>query len=89
MRGRRVLELGCGIGIVGLVCALAGADSVLMTDYQDVTLDTAEENARKNKLTPGRVSVCRYGDVELALWWPRCLRVVGGRCVCACGCECE
>lgn len=37
MRGRRVLELGCGCGLVGVVCAVRGA-RVLCTDVDEHTL---------------------------------------------------
>ncbi|WIA13232.1 hypothetical protein OEZ85_006822 [Tetradesmus obliquus] len=34
-RGQQVLELGSGTGLVGLVAAAAGAQQVVMTDYED------------------------------------------------------
>lgn len=49
LSGRTVLELGCGIGLAGLVAASHGA-RVLMTDYLRVALDIAAENARRNRL---------------------------------------
>ncbi|HTK47326.1 MAG TPA: methyltransferase domain-containing protein [Gemmatimonadaceae bacterium] len=42
--GRRVLELGCGLGVVSLAAALAGAD-VLATDYYEDALRFAAVNA--------------------------------------------
>merc|ERR1719498_1199726 len=32
VRGKRVLELGCGLGVIGLAAAHAGASEVLFTD---------------------------------------------------------
>jgi hypothetical protein len=56
--GHDVLELGCGIGIVGLVSAICGARSVVMTDYHAVVLETARRNAARNKVAD-KVAVCR------------------------------
>jgi predicted nicotinamide N-methyase len=47
LTGRQVLELGCGLGLVGLVAALQGA-RVLSTDYEDAALVFARQNARRN-----------------------------------------
>lgn len=33
VKGKTVVELGCGTGLVSLACSLAGAKSVLATDY--------------------------------------------------------
>jgi predicted nicotinamide N-methyase len=45
--GRQVLELGCGLGLVGVVAALQGA-RVLCTDYEPEALAFARHNARCN-----------------------------------------
>ena len=50
LAGRRVLELGCGLGLVGIVAALHGA-RVLCTDYEAAALDFARHNARRNACT--------------------------------------
>lgn len=47
LAGRRVLELGCGLGLVGIVAALLGA-RVLSTDYEAAALAFARHNARRN-----------------------------------------
>src|SRR3954471_20015776 len=50
LAGRRVVELGCGLGVPSLVAARAGAE-VLATDADDEALELLERNARENGLT--------------------------------------
>src|SRR2546423_3052565 len=45
LSGRRLVELGCGLGLPSLVAARAGAD-VLATDADDQALGLLERNAR-------------------------------------------
>ena len=40
MTGRRVVELGAGAGLPGIIAALQDADKVLLTDYPDEELTT-------------------------------------------------
>jgi predicted nicotinamide N-methyase len=47
--GRRMLELGCGIGLVSLAAAQAGFD-VLATDYYADALEFAAANAERHDL---------------------------------------
>jgi predicted nicotinamide N-methyase len=47
LHGRRVLELGCGLGIPSLAAALAGAD-VLATDWSPDAVALLRENAARN-----------------------------------------
>jgi len=49
LAGRRVLELGCGLGVPSLVAARAGAE-VLATDESAEALELLERNARANEL---------------------------------------
>lgn len=49
LAGRRVLELGCGLGLPSLGAALAGAE-VLATDWAAEALALLEENAGANGL---------------------------------------
>ncbi|HEX3157346.1 MAG TPA: methyltransferase domain-containing protein [Gemmatimonadaceae bacterium] len=49
-RGRRLLELGCGAGLVAAAAARAGYE-ILATDYYEDALDFARVNATRN--TPG------------------------------------
>ena len=55
-----VLELGCGVGAVGLYAAALGASAVL-TDADDACLARARENANRNsELLRGAVDVQPY-----------------------------
>ena len=47
VRGRRLLELGCGLGLLGLSCALQGAETVLLTDYDPELLKACATWPRK------------------------------------------
>ena len=53
-RGRRALEVGCGLGLAALAARMAGWD-VLATDYDEDALRFAAENARINELGPLKV----------------------------------
>jgi predicted nicotinamide N-methyase len=50
VRGLRVLELGCGLGVPSIVAALGGAD-VLATDWSPDALALLERNAARNGAT--------------------------------------
>jgi len=47
LAGRKVLELGCGLGLPSLAAALRGAD-VLATDWADDAIDLLRRNAERN-----------------------------------------
>lgn len=47
LKGARVVELGCGLGLPSLAAALSGG-RVLATDWAQEAVDTARENARRN-----------------------------------------
>eukprot|EP00927_Polykrikos_kofoidii_P006557 TRINITY_DN12654_c0_g1_i1.p1 TRINITY_DN12654_c0_g1~~TRINITY_DN12654_c0_g1_i1.p1 ORF type:complete len:331 (+),score=65.88 TRINITY_DN12654_c0_g1_i1:166-1158(+) len=61
VRGRRVLELGCGPGLAGLVCAHLGGD-VTLTDLAHV-LPLTSENVRLNPLPPGASGALRVTEL--------------------------
>ncbi|MGO9572170.1 MAG: class I SAM-dependent methyltransferase [Desulfomonilaceae bacterium] len=48
--GRRIVELGCGLGLAGITAGLCGAE-VLFTDYVPEALEFARKNAQLNGLT--------------------------------------
>ncbi len=58
LRGKCVLELGCGLGLAGIAAARAGA-SVTMTDYESDALLFAEYNTLTNLAPRDGISPCR------------------------------
>ena len=60
--GKRVLDLGCGSGILGIGALLLGCDSVAGCDIDPKAPEVAETNAALNGLHADRFRVCA-GDV--------------------------
>lgn len=48
VRGKRVLEVGCGVGLVGLACMASGAAAVTFTDFQAASLEACAGNLAQN-----------------------------------------
>jgi ribosomal protein L11 methyltransferase len=66
--GRRVLDAGCGSGILTIGAGLLGADSVDAFDVDPIAVRASEENLALNKLAiPVRISVSDGPDGE-KLW---------------------
>jgi len=63
--GRRVLELGCGLGLPSLAAAAGGAD-VLATDWSADAIELLRRNAARNRLEL-RAEVARWDEPELML----------------------
>ena len=70
LRGVRVLELGCGLGLPSLAAAAAGAD-VTATDWAPDAVNLLRDNARRNGLNI-RCEAWRWSDPpeRLGAPWP-------------------
>ena len=60
--GERVLDLGCGIGVLGLAAAADGAASAVLVDSSARAVDTSIRNANSNDLAA--VEVVLRSDLE-------------------------
>lgn len=63
IKDKRVIDMGCGSGILGITAAVLGAKSVLLSDLDPLATEAAEHNARLN----GVEKVCKItcGDLDL------------------------
>lgn len=48
IKGKRVLDCGCGTGILGIVCSMCGADHVTGYDIDEWSTENAKHNALLN-----------------------------------------
>lgn len=60
--GEKVLDLGCGSGILSIAALLLGADRAFACDIDEKCVDVAYENAALNGIGRDRYTV-RWGDV--------------------------
>lgn len=61
-KGDRILDMGCGSGILSIGAMLMGADSVTAVDIEQNAVETAAENAEKNHI-PFMKYTAYCGDV--------------------------
>ena len=59
---KRILDLGCGSGILSIAALLLGADRAVACDIDEKCMDVAYENAALNGVGRDRYTV-RWGDV--------------------------
>ncbi len=60
--GDRVLDLGCGSGILSIAAVLLGADSATAVDISQNSVETAKENASQNNI-PTEKYTAYCGDI--------------------------
>ncbi|WP_317169128.1 50S ribosomal protein L11 methyltransferase [Mucilaginibacter humi] len=49
--GKKVLDMGCGTGILAIMAAKLGAESIVAIDYDPVCYESTIENAQLNNIT--------------------------------------
>jgi ribosomal protein L11 methyltransferase len=64
LRGRRVLDFGCGSGVLALAALLLGAQAVTAVDHDPQALQATRDNARDNAIDPGRLTVCAAHELD-------------------------
>ncbi len=52
LRGRNIIEIGCGLGLPGIIAGLLGGNMII-SDYLTEALELAQHNWRLNHRTPG------------------------------------
>lgn len=62
LQGARVLDMGCGSGILGIAALLLGADHVTAVDIDQNAVRVAGENAAQNRISQDRFTLL-CGDV--------------------------
>jgi ribosomal protein L11 methyltransferase len=50
LKGQRLIDYGCGSGILAIAALLLGAEAVLATDIDPQALEATAENARRNRV---------------------------------------
>ena len=58
-----MLEVGCGLGVLGILCARLGAASVTVSDVSSTAVAAAERNADRNGVQVG-TSVADWATVD-------------------------
>lgn len=66
-RPQRVLDLGCGTGILAVAAAKLGATAVLAVDYSSLAVETAERNCHINEVVD--IVQVREGEAVEYLAW--------------------
>eukprot|EP01031_Cornospumella_fuschlensis_P032740 gene32740-39578_t len=71
LRGKQILELGCGTGFLSVLCSVMGAKLVIATDGDDLSVDLTRENFESNAVALSGAYVCsrllwgNEGDMQL------------------------
>ncbi|KAJ0394093.1 hypothetical protein P43SY_001055 [Pythium insidiosum] len=87
LHGKRVIELGCGPGLVGIVAAHLGAASVLVTDGDEASVALTSANISLNGLDAGahcRAERYLWGDTSAMVTQDAPFDVILGADIVAC-----
>ena len=63
-KGDKVLDVGCGSGILSVVAIMLGAESALGTDLDPNAIIATKENAEVNKIESGRIEVIEGNIID-------------------------
>lgn len=74
--GERVVDYGCGSGILAVAAAKLGAGPVLCVDNDPQALAATADNASRNGVAPGDLTIALPDDYDTAPWAGRCDLVV-------------
>jgi ribosomal protein L11 methyltransferase len=55
LTGKKILDMGCGTGILGILCSKRGASHITGIDIEDWAYNNAVENCKKNNVTNMKV----------------------------------
>lgn len=62
IKAKKVCDIGCGSGILGIAAAKLGATSVLCTDYDELSVKITSENIAENNVC----NICNAQQMDLA-----------------------
>jgi ribosomal protein L11 methyltransferase len=71
VEGTRVVDFGCGSGILGIAAVKLGARQLLCVDNDPQALSATTENAARNSLDASRLEVALAADYNRAQWQGR------------------
>nr|VFK21664.1 MAG: Aspartate ammonia-lyase [Candidatus Kentron sp. LPFa] len=71
LAGLKVLDMGTGSGIVGILCGLRGAKEVILADYSHAAVEQARENAGLNGVRARAIQSDRFAGLGQDKDWSK------------------